>query len=1072
MADDYKVLVTGVMTVGIAVTAYWLYQAPLQSARPLPPEQSDLPSFVVTARLWEDPIEAAEAHAKAEVHDRSAHQVDEAWKEAAAAKHVSALLVMTDGTRYPEGHEFRLNTRYALVSALGVACYVPKGDLHYFQWPRERSSSRASTAAPERPIKGTSDRHGKVTAAAGTEERMKDGQERVNVPYEWYEKRTECHQRPGPDGVVVLWINNEAVSRRPLQRLSALVRTLCDAVDSGKDCPRVAFKIIGPPDSDTFGRMLDEAVGLAPRKETLSWPGSGPIELFSPWVTAADVLKLEKAAELGRVSMASTPLPPGRVVSSAFERASIDIRYEITQDGVLFLELANELARRRIDPAQDPIAIVGEWDSSYARALSKEFSAAACAWGFLNQKRPSPLPLRLPLLDPLKAPVKDEPCIQEVARRLEGRQEVGPLEALTEALSIDPVMTNIRRYSYLRGLDGLVVQKAGGDLKKGAEKKPDGTGKAKGASVSADDLERPEGESQFDYLRRLAARIKRDEEQDAKAPRERIKAIAVLGTDIYDRLLILQALRKEFPGVLFFATDLDARFFQAGQYEWTRNVVVASAFGLELEKGLQKDIPPFRSSYQTSAFFAALQSLKRVEKRTDSCPDRDCSDRYVLPSSNKAYRSSVTPRLFEIGRRGPVDISVSPGGASDVHPPIPSKTPEIGWIGPVFGFGPWYFGFTRAVIAVAVVALIFLLFTIPASLTFVKRHPVLMIRLCALALAVWLLEPRLVRNNQEPFSLLDGVSTWPAIGLRGLALLLAWYFLVESRKAIQDNNRDLPLRFRWLLPVPAMMDASRSFTDTMLWLSENPRGRPKATHWDEVQKIWAAYQAAGNWSHRRGRIGVMIVVYVLFIILVVTLFFGDFVPWVPCRGAVNCTAEFIVLMAAGWLLLILNLFVFDATRLCKAFVGRLIDVPSERNRKVSAETYRELIQLIADRTKTVGPLVYYPFIVLSLMIVSRTRYFDNWDFPPALIVIWLINAALVFWSAYTLKRAADAARGRAITNLKALLEPQTGSTDQIRTIMEEIKGTREGSFDHILQQPAVSASLLAALAALQYYFTT
>jgi hypothetical protein len=38
--------------------------------------------------------------------------------------------------------------------------------------------------------------------------------------------------------------------------------------------------------------------------------------------------------------------------------------------------------------------------------------------------------------------------------------------------------------------------------------------------------------------------------------------------------------------------------------------------------------------------------------------------------------------------------------------------------------------------------------------------------------------------------------------------------------------------------------------------------------------------------------------------------------------------------------------------------------------------------------------------------------------------------------------------------------------------MEEIKGTREGSFDHILQQPAVSASLLAVLAALQYYFTT
>jgi hypothetical protein len=106
------------------------------------------------------------------------------------------------------------------------------------------------------------------------------------------------------------------------------------------------------------------------------------------------------------------------------------------------------------------------------------------------------------------------------------------------------------------------------------------------------------------------------------------------------------------------------------------------------------------------------------------------------------------------------------------------------------------------------------------------------------------------------------------------------------------------------------------------------------------------------------------------------------------------------------------------------------------------------------------------------MIVSRSRYFDDWDFPAWLIVIWLINAALVFWSAYTLKRAADQARDRAIKNLEGLVGPQIGSVDQIRVIKEEIKGTREGSFDHILQQPAVSASLLAVLAALQYYFST
>ena len=632
-------------------------------------------------------------------------------------------------------------------------------------------------------------------------------------------------------------------------------------------------------------------------------------------------------------------------------------------------------------------------------------------------------------------------------------------------------MNNIRRYSYLRGLDGFVVHKAASDAKKGSDMKADGAGKAKDRSMSADSLERPEGESQFDYLRRLVARIKGDEEQDGhtKARRRNIKAIAILGTDIYDRLLILQALRKEFPGTLFVATDLDARLFQENQYEWTRNLVVASAFGLELEQQLQKDIPPFRSSYQTSAFFAALRSVNYVQ-----CPGRDCADRYVLLASAKSYRAPIAPRIFEVGRRGPVDISIGleRKGGIEVHPPIPSKTPEIGWIGPVLGLGPWYVGFTKGIIVILVVAAVFLFFTIPASLTFVKRHPAFVIRLGVVALAVWFLESHLVRNNEEPVSLFDGVSTWPAIGIRAVALLLAWYFLVESRTAIQNNNEALPHRFRALPPVAAMRIASPSFAETMKWLSDNPQALAKATRWDEVQKVWYAYQAAGSWGHRRRRIALMLGIYLLFIAAVVTLLFGDFVSWVPCRGPVNCRTELVVLAVAGWLLLILNLFVFDATRLCKAFVDRLIEGPSARNRTVSAEMYRELIHLIADRTNIIGPLVYYPFIVLSLMIVSRSRYFDNWDFPAALIVIWLVNAALVFWSAYTLKRAADNARGRALRNLKDLLEPQTGSTDQIRAIMEEIKGTREGSFDHILQQPAVSASLLAVLAALQYYFTT
>ena len=63
-----------------------------------------------------------------------------------------------------------------------------------------------------------------------------------------------------------------------------------------------------------------------------------------------------------------------------------------------------------------------------------------------------------------------------------------------------------------------------------------------------------------------------------------IKAIGVVGTDFYDKYLVLQALRQRFPDVIFFTTDLDARFLHPDNFKWTRNLIVASNFGLSLRK--------------------------------------------------------------------------------------------------------------------------------------------------------------------------------------------------------------------------------------------------------------------------------------------------------------------------------------------------------------------------------------------------------------------------------------------------------------------------------------------------------
>lgn len=66
---------------------------------------------------------------------------------------------------------------------------------------------------------------------------------------------------------------------------------------------------------------------------------------------------------------------------------------------------------------------------------------------------------------------------------------------------------------------------------------------------------------------------------------------------------------------------------------FTRNLIVASSYGLEFPGKWQGDVSPFRSTYQTSAFVAALQALG-------------------ILNEDDADLNKIRPRIFEIGRGG------------------------------------------------------------------------------------------------------------------------------------------------------------------------------------------------------------------------------------------------------------------------------------------------------------------------------------------------------------------------------------------------------------------------------------
>ncbi len=296
-------------------------------------------------------------------------------------------------------------------------------------------------------------------------------------------------------------------------------------------------------------------------------------------------------------------------------------------DDDLAQALLEELALRRVNPTagkdeadcRDGMVLVSEWDTDYGRSL--------------------PTVLR-----------------EQIRKRC---GESAP----------------VRWFSYLRGLDGTLPGVSDEGKSKRDAKSSRDPADAEELLARSVPRDRSEGRSQFDYLRRIGDRIRMYDELEKGQGRPGVRAIGVLGSDVYDKLLVLQALRPMFPDAVFFTTDMDARLTHPDQNAWARNLVVASHYGLALHPGLQRDVPPFRDGYQTAAFLGTQMALAHGEK----APGQDVVNEWLAGSFARAaaertgeasfdYDAAARPRpfagkkLFEIGRTRAVELDAN--GAS------------------------------------------------------------------------------------------------------------------------------------------------------------------------------------------------------------------------------------------------------------------------------------------------------------------------------------------------------------------------------------------------------------------------
>jgi hypothetical protein len=166
------------------------------------------------------------------------------------------------------------------------------------------------------------------------------------------------------------------------------------------------------------------------------------------------------------------------------------------------------------------------------------------------------------------------------------------------------------------------------------------------------------------------------------------------------------------------------------------------------------------------------------------------------------------------------------------------------------------------------------------------------------------------------------------------------------------------------------------------------------------------------------------------------------------------------------MLVTLNLSVLDAALLAARWISEL--------QRATGLTAVSIARLIGERTHVVNRRIIYPFIVLFLVIGARSHYFDNWDFPPPLLVALIAESLVALASACILYMAAVHARRRVIADLET--RPSIGDEveqhdrrDRIRKVIDEIGSIQQGAFVPLYQQPVVQASLVATLAFLQYW---
>ena len=263
--------------------------------------------------------------------------------------------------------------------------------------------------------------------------------------------------------------------------------------------------------------------------------------------------------------------------------------------------------------------------------------------------------------------------------------------------------------------------------------------------------------------------------------------------------------------------------------------------------------------------------------------------------------------------------------------------------------------------------------------------------LAATIYALWPFVANVPTNDGQPITFLEGTSVWPTVLLRAATLVLCSWLIADGWRRLDQNLEKIMGELRVVEARHSLRaEQAEIARQSSSWIkltssfwyrlpadehATRGNGGPSS---DSIFRFWREYIYQGRGIARLHRIVAGVLVMGV-LCLTLAFVFGN--PHPPTRGAVSLWAyrsvTFLLLFAAVFLIF----FVADATRFCWRVVKACrsqVNVSPPRTLELFSKRFglpehalydwADLV-FLSKRTKLITTLIYYPFLIIALLLV-------------------------------------------------------------------------------------------------------